>query len=282
MARSGGADPANNAGRCPVLDPRRSLGAGSNLGGGGSIRRVGRIPYRRAPCMGAIMVRASGGFRIAGKSGIPYLVDRIPISPDGNRHERAELSLSSSDPESRSMTSTGGRRGGTGERSLATGRGANLARLEVVREVQECIMRIIVHGQQAFGKECPGSAARSGRGHRRRVLRAGSRRQASRSDQAVRNGAGTARLPTPVLSPGRNRRADGIAAPGSLRHGLRHRVRARRGAERPDSRLHPVPPVAASAAPGAAAPSTGPSSGARRRPACPSSGRTTGSTRARS
>ena len=138
-------------------------------------------------------------------------------------------------------------------------------------------MRIVVHGQQAFGKavleallkrgenvvavyvapEKPGAEGRSAEGSR-------ARRQAADLSAGVLPQAGS---------------VGGVqgAQARPAGDGVRHAVRAGGIPQHPDPRLDPVSPLAAAGLSRRRARSTGRSSRARRKPGCRSSGPTTGS-----
>ena len=87
---------------------------------------------------------------------------------------------------------------------------------------------IIVHGQQAFGKSVLEALLERGEDVIGVYCEPESGRSAPGPDQAMRDDARIARLPAQVLPQAGRRRADGLPSAGSVRHGLRHPVRARR------------------------------------------------------
>ena len=138
-------------------------------------------------------------------------------------------------------------------------------------------MRIVVHGQQAFGKAVLEALLKRGDDVVARLCRAGEAGAEGRSAQG--SGArGEASGPSAGLLPQAGG-VGGIPRPqaGPAGDGVRDAVRAGGVPQHPDPRLDPVSPLAAAGLSRRRAPSTGRSSWARRKPACRSSGPTTGS-----
>ena len=112
-------------------------------------------------------------------------------------------------------------------------------------------MRIVVHGQQAFGKSVLEALARA-RGKRRRRLLC-PRSAPGRAGRPPEGGRARPRPagPSAAIVSQQARGVGGIRAAqgGSLRDGLRHAHRARGGAESAHARHDPVPSVAAPAPP---------------------------------
>ena len=138
-------------------------------------------------------------------------------------------------------------------------------------------MRIVVHGQQAFGKAVLEALLEARRGGGRGLCRAREAGRQGRSAQGSRGRRQAAGLSAGVLP-----QAGGVGAIQGAQarfagDGLRHAVRAGGIPQHPDARLDPVSPLAAAGLSRAVARSTGRSSKARRKPGCRSFGPTTGS-----
>ena len=137
-------------------------------------------------------------------------------------------------------------------------------------------MRIVVHGQQAFGKAVLEALLERGDD----VVAVYAPPEGARPDPLA---AAAAAAGLPLVRPASFRDPAVVEGFRALRagppgHGVRHADRAGGVPRRADARHHPVPPVAPAAPPRAAAQSTGRSSRARPRPASPCSGRTAAST----
>ena len=138
-------------------------------------------------------------------------------------------------------------------------------------------MRIVVHGQQAFGKAVLEALIK--RGENVVAVYVAPEKEGAKADP-LKEAAIAAKLP--VYQPASYKDAEGLggiqgAQARPAGDGLRHAVRAGGIPQHPDARLDPVSPVAAAGLSRRRRRSTGRSSRARTKPGCRSSGPTTAS-----
>ena len=127
-------------------------------------------------------------------------------------------------------------------------------------------MRIVVHGQQAFGKAVLEALLERGENVVAVYVRAREAGREGRSAQGGGAGREAAGLSAGLLQEARGVGGVQGAQARPAGDGLRHAVRAGGIPQHPDPRLDPVSSLAAAAPTAAPAPSTGRSSRARRRP----------------
>ena len=138
-------------------------------------------------------------------------------------------------------------------------------------------MRIVVHGQQAFGKAVLEALLK--RGENVVAVYVAPEKPGAKADP-LKEAALAAKLP--VYQPASYRKPEGLGGVQGAQarpagDGLRHAVRAGGIPQHPDPGLDPVSPLAAAGLSRRRARSTGRSSRARPKPGCRSSGPTTGS-----